>query len=52
MASPALTRFRIREFGLDAATRELRKAGTLVKLQERLFQALAGDKLIETRVFA
>ncbi|HEV3421679.1 MAG TPA: winged helix-turn-helix domain-containing protein [Candidatus Acidoferrum sp.] len=40
MASPALTRFRIREFELDAATGELRKAGTLVKLQPQPFRVL------------
>jgi len=40
VASPALTRFRIREFELDAATGELRKAGTLVKLQPQPFRVL------------
>ena len=40
MASPALTRFRISEFELDAATGELRKAGTLVKLQPQPFRVL------------
>ena len=40
MASPALTRFRIREFELDAATGELRKTGTLVKLQPQPFRVL------------
>jgi TolB-like protein len=38
--TPALTRFRIREFELDAATGELRKAGTLVKLQPQPFRVL------------
>jgi DNA-binding winged helix-turn-helix (wHTH) protein/tetratricopeptide (TPR) repeat protein len=40
VASPRLTRFRIREFELDAATGELRKAGTLVKLQPQPFRVL------------
>jgi TolB-like protein len=40
VASHTLTRFRIREFELDAATGELRKAGTLVKLQPQPFRVL------------
>jgi DNA-binding winged helix-turn-helix (wHTH) protein/predicted Zn-dependent protease len=40
VASPASTRFRIQDFELDAATGEVRKAGTLVKLQPQPFRVL------------
>jgi DNA-binding winged helix-turn-helix (wHTH) protein/tetratricopeptide (TPR) repeat protein/TolB-like protein len=40
LASPTPTRFRIQEFELDAASGELRKAGTLVKLQPQPFRVL------------
>jgi DNA-binding winged helix-turn-helix (wHTH) protein/predicted Zn-dependent protease len=40
VASPPPSRFRIKEFELDAATCELRMAGTLVKLQPQPFRVL------------